>query len=469
MTNLHQLSATEVVALLKSQKVSPLEVTEAAISRIQDADAEINAVPVRDFERARSIAKEFRFVAERRDDPTYLAGLPFVAKEYNDIEGLPTTYGSTLYRDRTATSTDVPVSRIISNGGIPLGKTNVPEFAGANTFNAVYGATRNPWCLDRTAGGSSGGAAASLASRTSWLAMGSDLGGSLRIPASFCGVVGMRPSPGRIARGDAWPRYDALLVEGPMARNVTDVALMFGAQVGRSVADPLSWPAPSDAVTDRLSRLLPPTRVGFSSDLGIAPVDPEVASICRSAAGRLADVGIQVTEEDVDFRLALDVFDTLRAQLLSVVHGDTVRRHADHILPAIVKNVEQGFNLTADDYLAAETGRTRVYEYMLRMFDEIDILLCPTVAVPPFPVDLEFPTSVAGRECQTYIDWMFMTSSLTVTGCPIVSIPCGFTHDGLPVGIQVVGRPGEDERVIGAAAVLERELDLTGSLASVAS
>lgn len=455
------LTASEAVRLLKHGEMSSAELMDAVIDRIEEVDGAVNAVVVRFFEEARREAGRFRLDEARIGDPSYLAGLPLLAKEFNEIAGTPVCYGSKLYLDRISETTDVPVRRLQRNGGVFFGKSNVPEFAGASTFNKVYGATLNPWNQSMTAGGSSGGSAAALASKTAWLAMGTDLGGSLRIPASFCGVVGMRPSPGRVARGKVWPKFDPLLVEGPMARNVDDLALMMDAQAGRSVDDPMSWERPTISFAERSRSFGEDWRFTFSDDLGLYPIDPRVQAVFRSAIGRLDGAGLKVSESSIDLKLGESVFDVVRALLLAVVHGETVRAHREDVLPAIVDNVERGFELTSDEIVVAERERNRLFDIVEREFETTDFVLTPTVAVPPFPIEQHFPLEVGGRACHSYIDWMFLTTVVTPTSCPAISIPCGFDEAGLPVGLQIIGRPGADAEVIAAAKRIEDVLGVS--------
>src|SRR5262245_55680581 len=284
MSELWQLSATEAVRRLRRREVSPLEMVNAAAARIEAVDHKVNALPIRFFDVARAEAKTLRREGEAH--PGWLAGLPMAVKDYNDVAGQLTTAGSPIFANHRAVRDDRTVATLRCNGAIPLAKSNVPEFAGSHTFNPVWGVTRNPWDLGRTAGGSSGGAAAALAAHEVWLANGSCLGGSLRIPASFCGVVGLRPSAGVVPRGDGLPAFDSLWVEGPMARGVRDIGLMLDAMAALSAHDPLSRPLPPDGFQTSLRRGRPPKRIGFSVNLGLRSIDAEVAEVCEAAVQR---------------------------------------------------------------------------------------------------------------------------------------------------------------------------------------
>lgn len=452
-----QMTARQAVNALRTKQVKPLEFVDASIDRIERVDGAINALPVRMFEQARDAAKAFK-----GDDkgPGWLAGLPFVAKEYNDVKGQPTTYGSPIFKENIAAESDLSVKVLEANGGIVIAKSNVPEFAGSNTFNSVYGATRNPWDTRMSAGGSSGGAAAALASGTAWLAMGSDVGGSLRIPASYCGIVGLRPTPGRVARGRGLLPFDPIWVEGPMARTVDDLALMLDAQSTWVEEDPLSRPPPKVSFSEQIKIVPRATKIAFTSNLGQTEVDSEVAQITQRSAIRLFEAGAEVLEACPDLSGAIDTFQVLRAHLFATLRGELVKAERARIPDSIVWNVEKGLNQTADDLLKAERNRQRLVQNMRVFFEKFDFLVCPTVSVPPFVVEKAYPTEINGKALKTYIDWMAMTFIITVTGNPALSIPCGFTKTGLPIGLQIVGKHNSEGKMLALAAELERLIDL---------
>ncbi len=456
MGELWQLSATEAVDKLRGAELSPLEMVEAAAARITAVEPHINALPIRFFDEARAQAKAFR--RQPADHPGWLAGLPIAIKDYNDVGGQLTTYGSLIFAEHRPSADDRTVATLRANGAIPLAKSNVPEFAGSHTFNPVWGITRNPWDLTRTAGGSSGGAAAALAAHEVWLANGSCLGGSLRIPASFCGIVGFRPSAGIVPRGDGLPAFDSLWVEGPMARSVSDVALMLDAMVALSSHDPLSRAVPPGGFQASMRRGRPPRRIGFSANLGLRSIDPEVAGVCEAAVQRCKALDCAVEGAAPDFSGAIDCFQVLRALMFAGVRGELLPAERNRINPDIVWNIEKGLNLSAAEIIAAQRGRDALFHRVARFFDDFNLLACPTVAVPPFRVEHRFPTEIAGEKLTTYIDWMFLTFAITLTGCPAISLPCGLTKDGLPIGLQLVGRPHSDGDLIGMARMLEEAL-----------
>lgn len=459
------LSASQAVALLKRREVSPLELVDAAIARIEAVDPLVNALPLRRFEAAREAARTFgKPTAAQLDAPGWLGGLPIAVKDYNDLAGLPTTCGSPLLADRIAARSDLTVENLERQGAIPIAKSNVPEFAGANTFNTVFGATRNPWNLELTAGGSSGGSAVALATGMVWLATGNDLGGSLRIPASYCGIVGMRPSVGRVPRPQSNLPFDPLWVEGPMGRCVADVALMLDAQAGFDLRDPLSWPAPPVPFAEAARRAEAPRRVGYSANLGIGKVDREVAALCEAAAHRFRALGAEVDSGCPDFSGGFEAFQTLRANMVAAVRGPLLETdgNRERICQDIVWNIEKGLQQDGAAMARAERLRTDVFRRVADFFGEYDLLACPVVAVPPFPVSERFPTEIDGEKLESYIDWMYLTFVLTLTGCPSISVPAGFTADGRPVGLQLLGKPRGDFELLGAAGALEQTLGLAG-------
>ena len=451
------MPATRVVELLRKREVSPLELVDAAIARIEAVDPIVNALPIRRFELAREEARSFpRPDAATASAPGWLGGLPIAVKDYNDVAGAPTTYGSPIYAQHRPPRSDLTVSRLQQRGAIAVAKSNVPEFAGANTFNTVFGATRNPWNTELTVGGSSGGSAAALSSGMVWLATGNDLGGSLRIPASYCGVVGLRPSVGRVPRPESVVPFDALWVEGPMGRCVADVALMLDAQAHFDLRDPLSIAPPPLPFVDAVRHPRAPKRVGFTPDLGIGKVDREVADLCRAAVQRFDDVGARVDGEHPDFSGGFEAFQTLRANLVAAVRGPLLDEHRERICPEIIWNIEKGLQQGGADLARADRLRGELFMRVAAYFEHHDVLACPTVAVPPYPVAQRFPTEIGGEKLDSYIDWMYLTFVLTLTGCPAISVPVGLTRDGRPVGLQLLGRPRGDFDLLCAAQLLEQ-------------
>ena len=463
MSELTALSAREAVRRLQAGEVSPLELIDAALARIAAVDPTVNAVPTLCVERARDHAR--RIMAGEAPSGL-LAGLPVLIKDLVEVAGVRTTYGSPIFQDHVPAFSAFQVERIEAQGGVVLGKTNTPEFgAGANTFNEVFGITRNPWNTALTCGGSSGGAAVTLATGMAWLADGSDLGGSLRTPAAFCGVVGLRPSPGRVPDGPRSLPFATLSVEGPMARDVRDTALFLDVLAGHDPRDPLTYDAPAVAHAAAVERPPALRRVAFSADLGgITPVDAEVAAICRRAAGRFAELGVAVEEAAPDLAAATATSTTLRAAQYAAGAAPLLAQHRAALKPEVVWNIEHGLGLTAAQIGAAELQRGLLQAGMAEFLAGHDLLLCPAAIVPPFPVEQRFLAELHGHRFPSYIDWVTIAYAITLTGCPSLSLPCGFTAAGLPVGLQIVGKPRGEAGLLAAAAALEDVLGLAGSV-----
>ena len=458
-----KMTATEAVARLRSKEVSPLELVEASIRRIEAIDTEVNALPIHCFEQARDQAKSLE-LERHAENPKSLCGLPIAVKDYNDLGGAVTTYGSPIFANNVAEKSDATVRKLESNGAIAVAKSNVPEWAGGHTFNPVNGLTRNPWDMRKSAGGSSGGSGAALASGLVWLATGNDLGGSLRTPAAFNGVVGLRPSPGRVPRGTRLPSMDTLWVEGPMARNVDDLALMLDAGVGHQIDDPLSFEHSGSSFVDILKGTDIPKRVAFSPDLSIVSMEKEIAEVCGGATKVFVDIGTEVTDEIPDFTGVLEAFQTLRAVLFATMMEPILQQHRDKIAPEIVGNIERGLNITPPQIFEAERIRIELFKKILDFFETHDFLICPAASIAPFPVDQRYVTEIDGKPCETYIDWFSITFALTMTACPTISVPCGFTSKGLPVGVQIMGKPRGEAALLLVAKRFEQAIGISAKL-----
>lgn len=463
MNELCRMTATEAVARLRRRELSPLELVEASIERIETVDTEVNALPIHCFDQAREEARNFDADAHK-DNPKSLHGLPIAVKDYNDVRGAVTTYGSPIFADNVAERSDATVRQLEENGAITVAKSNVPEWAGGNTFNPVFGASRNPWDLRMSVGGSSGGSAAALASGSVWLATGNDLGGSLRTPAAFNGIVGLRPGPGRVPRGARLPPMDTLWVEGPMARNVDDLALMLDAGIGQQADDPLSFDQTGTSFVAALSETGMPERVAFSPDLSIVSMEKEIAEICGGAATTFGDLGADVTDDIPDFTGVLEAFQTHRAVLFATLMEPILAQHRDRIAPEIIGNIERGLNITPSQIFEAERVRAELYKKMVAFFDTHDLLICPAASIAPFPVEQRYVKEIDGKPCETYIDWFSITFALTMTACPTISVPCGFTASGLPVGVQIVGKPRGEAALLRAARRFEEALGIAKQL-----
>jgi amidase len=458
---LMRATACAIVDKLNSGEVTPLDLLDVLEKRIAEVDGKVNALPTLCFDRARIRA---RALMERpAGDRGLLAGLPVPIKDLFDVEGVLTTQGSPIYRDNVASRSDLLVECLEGNGALVYAKSNTPEFgAGANTFNEVFGATRNPWDLSRSAAGSSGGAAAALASGMAWLAHGSDVGGSLRNPASFCGIVGMRPSIGRVAHTPAAKIDRNLGVQGPMARNVEDVALLLDAMSGENAADPLSLPLLPVSFLSAARSGKGPKRVAYSPDLGITPVDPEVAAITRKAAARFAEAGAIVEEAHPDLSEAHECFHVLRAFDYAISKAALLRSKRDLLKPEVIWNIEEGLKLTVDQLARAEAQRVAMATRTLEFFKTHDLLLTPATIVAPFPVENRYVVECAGRKFGNYFEWLGIVYAITLVCCPALSLPCGFTASGLPVGLQMVAPPRGEARLLAGAKLLEDVLGIRG-------
>jgi amidase len=461
MRDLCAHDAVTLSGLLRRGEVSAREVISAHIERVESLDPQINAVVTRCFETALDKAADADAALARRQPVGLLHGLPVAHKDLADTAGLRTTYGSLLFADHVPHRDALIVRRMSQAGAISLGKTNTPEFGtGSHTVNRVFGVTRNPYDTSRSAGGSSGGAAAALAARMVCLADGSDLGGSLRNPASFCNVVGLRPSPGRVP---TWPLSDIadpLAVQGPMARTVADAALLLTVISGAHPQVPLSLDAPPPRLAGpaQISGLLEidmrGRKVAWSADLGL-PVDPRVRAVLAPARRVLAELGCDVADGCPDLAGADEVFRTWRAFRYATLFGPLLRGNRGQLSPNVVWNIERGLELTVADLSRATLRLAALAERVSAFFAEFEVLACPAAQVPPFDVTLDWVHEIDGVPQRTYLDWMASACLISATGLPAISVPAGFTGDGLPVGLQLVGRRRADWPLLAVARAFE--------------
>ena len=450
------LDAAELVRRIRTRELSVREVMEAHLDRIEQANPHVNAIVTLLPERALRDADAADASLARGDEVGPLHGLPVAHKDLTPTRGIRTTFGSTVYKGFVPDQDALIVERLRGAGAITVGKTNTPEFgAGSQTFNAVFGETLNPYDITKTCGGSSGGAAVALACGMVPIADGSDMGGSLRNPASFCNVVGFRPSPGRVP---AWPTGDAwstLSVEGPMARTVGDVALMLGAISGPDPRSPISITEPGDVFTKPLDRDFAGTRVAWSRNLGGLPVDPRVTAVIEGERRTFEDLGCVVIDDEPDFADADEVFKTLRAWHFEMSYGELLSEHGDELKDTVVWNIEEGLRLSGPNVARATRRRTELYHRVRAFMKGYEFLVLPVSQVPPFDVKRRWVDEIDGVSMETYIDWMKSCYYISVTGLPAISIPCGFTPEGLPVGVQIVGRHRDDFGVLQLAHAFE--------------
>jgi amidase len=450
-------TARDQADAVRRRDISARELLELHLARVAERNPELNAIVSLDEERARESAAAADELTARGGTTGPLHGLPFAVKDTHEVAGWRTTHGSPLMADHVPDRDELIVERIRGAGAVILGKTNVPEFAaGSHTFYPIFGTTLNPVDPTRSAGGSSGGAAAALAAGMVPLADGSDMGGSLRNPASFCGVVGLRPSLGRVPE---WPKanqWETTSVGGPLARNVGDVALLLSVLAGPDPRAPMALGDPGSAFAPPISGSLSGVRVALSVDLGgLLTVDHEVAAVVEQAGTRLAAAGASVSGAHPDLTLGDDTFRTLRAWHFQARFGRLLAEHPDGFKPSLAANIRAGESLTGADVARAYAQRTDLSETMRLFFEQYDVLALPVSAVPPFPADQEFPTAINGIEQPDYLAWMRSAYLITVNGCPAISVPAGTTRDGLPVGLQLVAPHGADRRLLEIGAAFE--------------
>lgn len=451
-------TARAMVAAVASKQISARELLELHLERIDAVNPAVNAIVSLDAERARQQAHAADEQVARGDQIGALHGLPFAFKDTHQVGGWLSTSGSPLRADHVPDTDELVVERIRRAGAVTIGKTNVPEWAaGSHTFNTIFGTTVNPYDHSRSAGGSSGGAAAALACGMVPLADGSDMGGSLRNPASFCNVVGLRPSPGRVP---SWPvanAWEATSVQGPMARTVDDLALLLSVMAGPTSRVPLASQTPAAQFAPPLTGDLHGVRIAMSANLGgLFEVDRQVAAVLEAQRPVFVDAGAVVVDSAPDLAEADDTFRVLRAWHMQATFGAMLAEHPDDFKAALADNIRAGESLTGADVARAYCQRTTLAERMRLFFEDHDALVLPVSQVPPFRADQEFPHDINGREQTTYLDWMCSAYVITVTGCPAISMPAGFTEQGWPVGIQIVTAPNTERRLLELARAFEQ-------------
>ena len=452
--------ATEIRRRLWAREFSALELVEAHLEVISRANPDVNAVVTLVAEQALESARLADRVLDRGEPHGPLLGLPVAHKDFTETAGIRTTFGSPIFAGHVPDRDALIVERLKRAGAITMGKTNIPEWAaGSNCVNPVFGATRNPYDLRMTPGGSSGGAAAALACGMVALADGSDLGGSLRNPASFCNVVGLRPSPGRVPTWPAELGWDPLATHGPMARTVADVALMLSTIAGPDDRCPIALDEPGETFAGQLDSSVAGLRIAWSRNLGGLPIEPAVTEVIEAHRDVFSDLGCEVVDAEPDFTGAEEAFTVWRAWMFAALLGRHLDAHRDQLGAHIIWNIEVGLALTGQDLASAEQARTRLYHRIRRFMDGYDFLLAPVAQVCPFPVAEAYPRSVAGVEMKTYLDWIKVCYYVSAVGLPCISVPSGFTEHGLPVGLQIIGRRHDDLGVLRLAHAFERETE----------
>lgn len=465
MNNPCDLDAAEARRLIGCKQLSAVELAESCIARVVAVDPAVNAIVARDFDRARAAARACDAATMRGDALGLLHGLPLGVKDLEDVAGLRTTYGSTLFRDHVPTQDELIVQASRQAGAIVLGKTNTPEWgAGANTRNAVYGATGNPFDPTRSAAGSSGGSAVALATGMVPLATGSDMGGSLRNPAAFCGIVGLRPTPGLVPSGNRALGWNPLSVLGPMARTVPDLCLLLSCMASDDARDPLAYTVAGGTVRRPEDFVVPGAvdlaglRVALTPDFGIAPTERHIAEVFAEKTALFRHVFARCEEASPDCTGTNEAFETLRAAAALASHHDRVRDTPDAVGPNVHADVAAGLRLSALDVARALRHQTTLYHRWLRFFDDYDVILSPAVTISPRPWSELFPSSIDSVPTRTYFHWLALAYAVSLVGHPALSLPVGLDRNGMPFGLQIVGRRGGDAQVLAVAAALERLL-----------
>jgi amidase len=461
VSELHFLPARKLARLIRSRKLSALEVTKAFIAQVERVNPSVNAIVTFVPEEALKAAKRIDAAMRRASAPVGpLAGLPIAYKDMLPTQGIRTTYGSRVHEHNVPAEDHVLVERLARAGAITLGKTNTPEFAaGSQTFNAVFGATLNPYDLDKTCGGSSGGAAVAVATGMLPFADGSDLGGSLRNPGNFCNVVGLRPTPGRVPAYPAADAWASLGVLGPIARSVDDAAFLFAAMAGPDARSPIGITEDGARFAKPLERDFRKVRVAWSRNLGGLPVDPRVTAVLESRRRVLEDLGCIVEEAEPDLSGADEAFHVLRALGYLQRYAGLLEKHRAVIKDTVVWNIEEGLRMDAARVARAMNLRSDLFRRMREFLQRYEFLCLPVNQVPPFAASTEWVREIDGVKMQTYIDWMKSAYFITMTSHPAISVPAGFTGDEppLPVGLQVVGRYRDDFGVLQLARAFEGE------------
>jgi len=464
MDELVRLTAVEAVSRLRKKEISPLDLVEASARRMAEVEPAVNAMPTLCLDRARDHARAL-MAGRRREaegEAGWLAGLPVSIKDLTDVAGVRTTYGSPIFADHVPARSHPLVERIERKGGIVMGKSNTPEFgAGGSTFNEVFGRTRNPWNTSLTCGGSTGGGSVSVATGEVWLAHGSDHGGSLRRPGTYCSTVGIRPSPGRVTRGTSNNLWSPQSVQGPMARNVADLALFLDAMSGFCPHDPMTFDAPHVSFSAALARPVAPRRVAVSMDFnGAFRLDREIREICSRMARRFEELGCIVEEVSPDFSGVDEIFMALRSQQFVVDRELQMQTMRDKLKPDIVWNTELGLKQTTSQLARAERERAALFRRMVEFFQTYDLFVTPGAPTAAFDVMLRAPQTIAGQPLDNYMAGSTLNSAITVAGSPAIALPCGFDSFGRPVGLQLVGKPRGEAALLQAASLYERLVGL---------
>jgi amidase len=450
-------SAVEMARLIRTKKLSAREALAAHLKQIELVNPKVNAIVSLVPEMAADAAAKADEMQAHGESLGPLHGLPVAHKDLFETRGIRTTFGSPLYKDYVPTEDDIVVERMRRAGAITIGKTNTPEFgAGSQTFNKVFGATHNPYDLTKTCGGSSGGAAVALACGLAPVASGSDSGGSLRNPAAFCNVVGFRPSIGRVPSPNAAFAWSTLSTSGCLGRSVADLAFALSTIAGPDSNSPLSIYEPGEVFAAPFGRSFKGVRVAWFKDLGGVPFDPRVRAVVDAHRATFESLGCIVEQAEPDFSPAEISFRTLRAWNSANSYAERLHEHPDAFKQTLKREIEEGLRLTGMDLARAETAHGVIWRRFQTFLEKYEYFVLPTTQLPPFDVTTEYPTEIAGVKFDNYIDWMKCCWYISATGNPAASVPAGFTSEGLPVGLQIVGRDKQDFSVLQMAHAFEQ-------------
>lgn len=457
MNALGTLSAVEAAKQTRQGTVRAIDLVEAALERIDALDGRLRAFTTIDEAGARRTAQRLDALPAAQRGP--LHGLPIAFKDLIATAGVRTTYGSLVYADNTPTANELFVTRTLQAGGVLIGKTTTPEFGyGAICQNRLAGPTANPYDLGRTSGGSSGGSAVAVCTGMAAVAHGTDFGGSCRMPASLSGVVGLRPTAGRVANPAKPLLWDDLNVHGMLARNVEDIALLLSVVAGRDLGDPTSLGADKFALPDFRPEPISDLKIAAQLDLGLLPIDREVRPVLEAAVAKITGLYSRLDETGPDFKGAMDAFMRLRGCILYRTLGHLLERDRDKLTPSVVWNIERGANVSADEYLKAEEQRSRIWRNVADFFRDYDVFLCATTSIAAFPNTQSDVLLIDGKPMASIVDYMAPTATMSLFGLPALSIPCGWTKSGLPIGLQIVGRPFAEDTLLRFAYTLQENL-----------
>lgn len=460
---LWEKTATALSEDLLKGEITPIDVLETCERRVGETEPHINALPTLCFERAYQQAKSLM-----KDKTNFsklpLAGIPIAIKDNTEVAGVRTTFGSPIFKDFVPNHSHPLVTKLENAGAIIVGKSNCPEFAaGGSTFNDVFGRTANPWNTKLTSGGSTGGGAAALAAGSLWLAHGTDHAGSLRRPATYCGVVGMRPSPGLVTRGETFGLYSPVSTHGPMARNVEDIALLLNAMAGFCPFDPMTFPCSETLFREAVRTPRLPLRVAFTSNFGgLVPMERETEEAARKALHLLEGLGVEVVEDAPNTDMMDDVFMILRGQEYARDFYELIKKQPEQLKEDIIWNTKQGLAASIDDVAKAERRRASFYQETVRFFQNYDLLITPGASTPAFPIEQKMPQSIDGLPLTNYLGASLITGIPTHMGMPCLSLPTGLDKSGRPLGLQLIGGPRADADLLRFAKAMEMAFGFTG-------